>query len=342
MVDTVARKASVLVALGLMASTACGGLSQRQVGDNESGAGGDGASGGNSTGGRGGNGGVGGSVGGSVYTGGVGGGVGGSVYTGGVGGGVGGSVYTGGVGGSVYTGGVGGSFPQAGTGGVGVGGSMPTGGMGTGGVPSDPYAIPWEWDGYVSPKRNIFGLEGGFYFATDCTSTAERNLPCTEGDPILSGPDGQFGWALSETVACARGKAPQVIIDPTTGVPAYELQWGALLGIAMNQQGESVFDARARGIVGFAFDLSGVAPPTLRVNVVTPETLGASHFVTVPVTPFSQNALIFGEALQGTWVVNPAALDMSRVSAIEFHVSTNSAIPTEFDFCISNLRAILQ
>jgi hypothetical protein len=330
MVDSVARRANVLVALGLAASTACGGLSQRQVGDNESGAGGDGASGGNATGGRGGTGGVG-----ADYTGGVGGSVGGSVYTGGVGA-VGGSMYTGGsggVGGSVYTGGVGGVGAGY-TGGV--GGNVPTAG-----APSYPFgSIPWESDGYISANRNIAGLEGGFYFATDCTSAAERNLPCTEGDPGLSGPDGQYGWALSETVACARGKAVHVVADPATGVPAYELQWGALLGIAMYEPGDSVYDATARRVIGFAFDLSGVAPPELRVNVVTPETIGASHFVTAPVTPFSQQTLFFADAWQGSWIANPSALDTTRVSAIEFHVSTNTSGPTAFDFCISNLRVI--
>jgi hypothetical protein len=319
MVDSVARRANVLVALGLAASTACGGLSQRQVGDNESGAGGDGASGGNATGGRGGTGGVG-----ADYTGGVGGSVGGSVYTGGVGGSVGGSVYTGGVGGvgAGYTGGVGGNVP-------------------TGGVPSNPYgSIPWESDGYISSNRNIAGLEGGFYFAKDCPSAAERNLPCTESDPGLSGPDGQYGWAVSETVACARGKAVQVVADPATGVLAYELQWGALLGIAMYEPGESVYDATARRVIGFAFDLSGVAPLELRVNVVTPETIGAPHFVTALVTPFSEHTLLFSDARQGSWIVNPSALDTSRVSAIEFHVSTDAWAPKAFDFCISNLRVI--
>jgi hypothetical protein len=320
----------VLMALGIAASTACGGMSQRHVGGDESGAGGDGASGGNATGGRGGSFTTGGSDdGGASFTGGVA----GSVYAGGSGA-VGGSVYTGG------SGAVGGSFPIAGTGGVGVGGSVPVGGMGTGAAPSDPYAIPWERNGYVSPARNIFGLEGKFYFATDCSSTQGR-LPCTEGDLSLLGPDGQYGWALSDAVACARGKAPQVVADPNSGMLAYELQWGALLGIAIFQSGDSVFDAKARGIAGFAFDVSGVAPPTLHVNIVTPETIGASHFMAIS-GPFRQHALIFAEAQQGSWVVNPSVLDTTRVSAIEFHVPTNSAIPNGFDFCIMNLRAIVQ
>jgi hypothetical protein len=346
MVDSVARRASVLVALGIAASTGCGGISQRHVGDNESGAGGDVGSGGNPTGGRGGKGGVG-ANGGSVATGGgddggstFTGGVGGSGYTGGSGA-VGGSVYTGGsgaVGGSVYTGGngaVGGSFTIGGTGGV------PVGGMGTGAAPSDPYAIPWEWSGELLPEKNSFGLAGNLYFSTDCSDT-EGRLPCTLGDPSLQGPDGKHGWATSSTVVCARGTAPQVVVDPNTGAPAYELQWGALLGIGMYQPGGNVFDAKAHGIVGFHFELFGVAPADLRVYVLTPETIGISHFVTIPVTASSQHKVLFAEALQGAWVTNPSALDVSRLSGIDFHVYTNTVGPRAFDFCIMNLRAIVQ
>jgi hypothetical protein len=334
MVDSVAKRAGVLVALGLAASTACGGISQRNVGDdNESGSGGDGASGGNPTGGRGGKGGVG-ADGGSFTTGGS--DDGGSTFTGGVGGAVGG---TGAVGGS-FTGGsgaVGGSF-TGGTGGVGVGGSMPVAGAASGGAASNPYAIPWDFSGYVAPERNILGLAGGLYFSNDCRIN-DGTLPCTERDPKLVGPDGEYGWAVSEVVACARGTAPQVVADPSTGEPAYQLQWGALLGIAMYQPEDSVFDATAHGIAGFTVDIVGVAPADLRINLVTPETIGVSHFITV-ILPTSTQTILFTDVLQGNWVSGPVPFDPTRLSSIEFHVYTNATSPKPFDFCITNLQAV--
>jgi hypothetical protein len=82
-----------------------------------------------------------------------------------------------------------------------------------------------------------------------------------------------------------------------------------------------------------------VAPSNLRVNVVTPETIGSSHFVTIALPAFGQ-AVLFSDALQGAWVTTPTPLDTSRLSSIELHVHTDAAAPKPFDFCITNLRGI--
>jgi hypothetical protein len=327
MVEPAARRACVLWALGVFAMTACGGISERHVGDNEGGSGGDGGTGGPATGGRGGKG-VG-AIGGSSATGG---GVdGGSTFTGG----------TGATGGSGANGGKGAFGGTAGTtaGWSSSGGTVPVGGFPSGGAPSNPYAIPWYESGYVSPEANLFGIEGQLYFATDCESASVSNLPCTQPNNSLLGPDGQYGWAVSSTVACARGIATQVSVDPVTGFPAYDLQWGVLLGIRLYQPGLEVFDAKAYGVGGFLVDIAGVAPGDLRVNVVTLETVGTAHFVTLP-TQQRDAAILFDQAQQGAWIPNPVPLDTSRITGIEFHVYTNANAPQPFDFCISNLRAI--
>jgi hypothetical protein len=330
MVESAVRRAFVLSALGLAAMTACGGISERHVGDNESGSGGDDGTGGTSTGGRGGRGGngVGGGVGangGNSATGGS--DDGGSTFTGGTGG-TGGSVG-GGTDGGTFTGGNGALGGTAGT--------VPIGGSPSGGTPSD-YPIPWQWNGYIAPETNVFGVSGRFYFSTDC-STAAPDLQCTRGDAGLVGGDGQEGWSVSQSVACARGVAPQVTNDPGTGSPAYDRQWGALLGIMLYPPDQGVFDAQAHGVAGFRVDIAGIAPSDLRVNVVTRETMGNSHFVVLPV-PSRDAPILFDEALQGAWVPNPVPLDTSRLIGIEFHVYTNASAPKPFDFCISNLRAL--
>lgn len=337
MVDPL-RRASVLVALGFAASTACGGISHRDVGDNESGAAGDDGSGGRGSGGKGGStGGTGVDDGGASFTGGSG-GAGGSITTGGVGA-DGGSFTAGGT----FTGGngaMGGNFTTGGAGGsVSTGGTVPVAGSSSAGAPSDPYAIRWQGDGTILPETNLFGIEGKLYFATDCASTTGSGLGCTQPDPNLVGPDGQPGWAVSDTVACARGVAPMVEADPVTGLPAYDRQWGALLGISLGQAGNPVFDAKAYGIVAFSVDVIGVAPPDVRVNFVTPETQGASHFITTFV-PAPNRIYRFDEALQGSWVPQPVPLDVTRLSSVEFHVYTDATAPKPFDFCVTNLRAI--
>jgi hypothetical protein len=322
MVEPAARRACVLWALGVFAMTACGGISERHVGDNEGGSGGDGGTGGSATGGRGGKG-VG-AIGGSSATG---------------GGDDGGSTFTGGTGATGGSGANGGKGAFGGTAGTTAGWSSSGGTVPSGGAPSHPYAIPWYESGYVSPEANLFGIEGQLYFATDCESASVSNLPCTQPNNSLLGPDGQYGWAVSSTVACARGIATQVSVDPVTGFPAYDLQWGVLLGIRLYQPGLEVFDAKAYGVGGFLVDIAGVAPGDLRVNVVTLETVGTAHFVTLP-TQQRDAAILFDQAQQGAWIPNPVPLDTSRITGIEFHVYTNANAPQPFDFCISNLRAI--
>jgi hypothetical protein len=299
MVEPAARRAWALWALGVFAMTACGGISERHVGDNE---GGDGGTGGPSTGGRGG---------------------------------------TGATGGHAANGGKGAFGGTAGTmaGGSSSGGTVPVGGLPSGGAPSHPYAIPWYESGYVSPEANRFGTEGHLYFATDCESASVGNLPCTQPNTSLLGPDGQYGWAVSSSVACARGIATAVIADPVTGIPAYDRQWGVLIGIRLYQPGLEVFDAKAYDLDGFLVDIAGVAPGDLRVNVVTLETIGTAHFVTLP-TQQRDAAILFHQAQQGAWVPNPVPLDTSRIIGLEFHVYTNAVAPQPFDFCISNLRAM--
>jgi hypothetical protein len=247
------------------------------------------------------------------------------------------------VGGS-FTGGsgaVGGSFTggTGGTGGVGVGGSIPVAGTGAGAAPSDPYAIRWDTNGYVSPGTNAFGIEGSFYFATDCMTTGAE-LRCTQPDRNLIGPDGQYGWAASSGVACARGTTAQVTND-ATGMPAYDRQWGAILGLSLWQEGSVVFDAKAHGIFGFVVDVFAVGPPNLRINVVTPTTVGSSHFISVA-PPVVDQPILFSQVLQGSWVQNPVPFDSAQISNLEFHVHTNASAPTPFDFCVENLRVVTQ
>jgi hypothetical protein len=201
----------------------------------------------------------------------------------------------------------------------------------------DPYAISWQETGDIDPTTNVFGVEGSFYFATDCESAAIANLPCTVLDTGLLGGDGQYGWTVNESRACARGVAPQVMGDPSTGDPTYDQQWGALLGIELHDPDRDVFDANAHGIVGFKVDIAGTAPSDLRVNLLSPETVEAPHFVT-PRVP-SRDALIrIGQAAHDYSV----PLDFSRLGAVEFQVYTNASAAKPFDFCISNLRAILE
>jgi hypothetical protein len=322
-VASLARTSLALLAVAL----SCGGKSVRYVEEATGGEGDDPTTGGrsgSSNGGRGGSGAVdpfGGTSGTSgAFTGGT--------FTGGSAGtlAVGGTAFTGG------TSGTGGTIPRGGTSFTGG-----TAGTGTGGCYSGPEPVlVWDRYGSIFPNQNLYGLNGGWYTFDDCDDAVLVGLPCTVRSPALIGPDGEYGWTVARTTTvCASGSAPRVEIGPD-GVPAYAIQWGFGMGFSLN--GGAPFDAVSQCIRGFVFELFGTAPATLRVNVVTPKTLGESHFVE---TPLSSMAFVdFASARQGSWVVNPVPLDITQVTDIQFHVYTNEATTTPFNFCVNNVRAL--
>jgi hypothetical protein len=243
-------------------------------------------------------------------------------------------------GGTTGTGGtipVGGTFPggTSGTGGTSFTGG--TAGTGTGGCYSGPEPIiPWDFDGAIYYDTNPYGINGGWYTFDDCSTAISAGLPCTVRNPMLKGPDGDPGWLVQEPVTvCASGTAPRVMIGPD-GTPAYGLQWGFGMGFSVN--GGAPFNAASQCVRGFYFELSGTAPVTLRINVVTPTNIGESHFVETALSPMA--FVDFASARQGSWVANPTRLDITQITDIQFHVYTNEAMATPFNFCVRNVRAL--
>jgi hypothetical protein len=262
-------------------------------------------------------------------------------------GGAGGGAGTGGKAGS-GAGGTGGSASTAGSSGVGdsnttagkgggggtAGDDGTSGSSGEGGGASD--AITWNNRGVIAPTGNDFGIQGSWFFRTDCPDAMPENLPCTIPDPSLVGPDMLPGWTVLPSQVCAKGTAPQVVME------SYELEWGAELGFELNDG--AAFDAEAAGIRGFTFDIASQVvpawPPTLRVSYVTTQTTSdTAHFMEVQLPASSPN-LLFSNALQGSWVTNPIPLDASAITAVTFRVYTNVSAPKPFDFCVSNARVL--
>jgi len=311
-VASLARTSLVLFAVAV----ACGGKSIRyEEGDDGTGGEGDDPS----TGGRGGSGAVD-PFGGTSFTGGT--------FTGGTSGTI-------SVGGTSFTGGRGG---QGGT--VPIGGTSFTGGTaGKGGCPGNAGTYPvitWDFYGTIHYNQNPYAINGGWYTFDDCGDASLVGLPCTVRSPTLIGPDGNRGWAIATSMAvCASGTAPRVQIGPD-GVPAYGSQWGFGMGFSLN--GGGPFNAAAACIRGFQFELTGNAPATLRINVVTPKTVGESHFTE---TALSRSSFVdFGAVRQGDWVQNPSPLDLTQIMDIQFHVYTNEQTPTPFEFCVNNVRVL--
>lgn len=204
---------------------------------------------------------------------------------------------------------------------------------GEGGALSD--AVTWDIQGNISANTNDFGIRGRWFLKTDCADAAPASIPCTSPNPSLMGPDAQLGWTVDSTRVCAKGVATQVIMEN------YDLEWGVRLGFELNRS--RPYDADARGIRGFAFDIVSQAipaqPATLLVAYSTASTVKNPHFVTVTL-PSQDRTVLFDDALQGSWVTTVVPLDTTELTSVDFWVFTSIAAPKPYDFCVSNVRVL--
>jgi hypothetical protein len=276
----------------------------------------------------------------------------------GVGGGS-GSASVGGSGGTestdeAGTGGVSTSPPPGGSGGAGgdgapignagLGGGSPggAGSSGTAGSGGWLYAEPVAWidTGWVDPSTNAVSIQGGWTPVDDCGSAIPLGVPCTTWDPSLDSA-GHPGFLVDPTQACIRGVAAQVEDGH------YGPQWGAALALPLNTEAEvqaplGAYDALAHRVHGFVFNVTGTAPANIRVNVVTVnETVNLHHKEFALGTP--EIVVRWDDPLftQGFWVQNPEPFEVHQILNLLIQVATNESAPTPFDFCISNLRALV-
>lgn len=198
-------------------------------------------------------------------------------------------------------------------------------------------ALVWDQTGFVAPATNPFAIQGPFYFYSDCEPPS--GLPCTAPDPALTGADGKAGWSASADHVCAKGTAVQV------QDMMFSAQWGAGLALDLNSEGgepgapavKGTFNLVQAGIVGFAVDISGAAPASVRVNLTMPGLDDSNFFVAkVPGT----TTFNLSQVKQGNWVTSKTPLDATKVEAIQFQIATVASAPTPFDFCIDGIRAL--
>jgi hypothetical protein len=215
-------------------------------------------------------------------------------------------------------------------------GASGAGGAG-GGPAQEGTPLLWDAQGFVAADRNAFGIQGPFYFYSDCEPAS--GLPCTAPDPTLTGADGKPGWSVDATRACLKGTAVQV----TGGM--FAAQWGAGLALDLNSKGgepgvpaeKGTLDLEHAQILGFSVDISGTAPARVRVNLTMPG-VADSSFVEASVPGTTSVAI--AKAKQGSWVTSKTPLDPTKIEAIQFQVFTNAASPTPFDFCVNAIRVV--
>jgi len=160
--------------------------------------------------------------------------------------------------------------------------------------------------------------------------------------------------------ACMAGTAAKVDLTCTPTPPAvdcYGQTFGALIGLNLNQPLDTTLtpptgaEARpfdASKLKGFYFEISGntvPAPAALRFKVDD----GTTEFCTPPSVKIKigGNTVLFSDLVTQCWKIGagqnePLGTSQSKLIKLAWHVLTNTASTVPFDFCVSNIRALLK
>jgi hypothetical protein len=257
------------------------------------------------------------------------------------------------------TGGAGGTGAGAGagagaTGGTGVGatggGTAGAGGSGGGGVPSEGVPLTPDAGGWVDGASNTLGIQGAMFAYADNTTKMTMEGTCPEGADcetpftVVVGPP---------PAVCIKGEAAKVNMMCTPEPPAtdcYGTYWGAAIGLNLNQPIDPTtmmgadpqpYDAATMGIKGFTFEINGATVPTsLRFKVED----ASGEYCTTSATPvvLGANTFTFDQLVTECWTTGGTPASGNGLLKIAWQVVTNATGAVPFDFCVSNVRAVLQ
>jgi hypothetical protein len=245
-----------------------------------------------------------------------------------------------------------------GTGGSGAGGS------GAGGAASSIDIKP-DASGWVQADTNTLGIQGAWYSYADSIGKAgappgdcqskgmHTDAECSVVKAPLPG-----GFPNTDGKMCTEGTVAKVInlVSGGTG-PDYDNVWGAGIALDLNNSGadagnvSSPFNATAKGVVGFSFDIDATPLSGLRVEFPTPTTTaganywgaaanGNGKYPNSPVKP-GTNTIKWADVTSPD-TAKVAAFDATQVLAVQFHVPANTTSSGDYKFCISNLKALTQ
>jgi hypothetical protein len=233
----------------------------------------------------------------------------------------------------------------AGTGNTGnAGGSM--GGSGGTGTVAEGVPLP-ILNGWVDASEAI-GIQGAIFAYGDATSKMGMVEKFMEADACISGTAAKVD---TMSTACTS----MMFTPPATD--CYGEYWGAAIGLNLNQPIDPdtmkgvdpplTFDAGAKAITGFAFEIKGDTVPTsLRFKVENASgefcNIGAVKSVMK-----GANSFKFSELHTKCWekketaMMNPTAeTGKTNLIKIAWQVVTNTTAAVPFDYCVSNVRAL--
>ena len=235
-----------------------------------------------------------------------------------------------------------------GGGGKGGGGSTGTG-VSVDLTPSDK--------GYIDPTMNSLGVVGTWYAYGDgldsagtahgdCQTAGHPDAACSK---ILMPAPGSFPnvggkMCTNGTVAVVADKVGMV------GMPDYGKIWGAGIAVDLNNAGgltaRGTFDAVAKKVVGFSFDLDMKPLAGIRVEAQTVPTDGTepgndywgatSSYPTSPV-------VVGTNTVKWSNITGPKGhvFDPTKLEGLQFHVPATTSSGGPYSFCISNLKLLM-
>jgi hypothetical protein len=234
---------------------------------------------------------------------------------------------------------------------TGNGGSAPgTGGSGTpgmggagGGASSDCTMSPvgcmgmgaalTPWDGWVDAETNGLGIQGSFFVASDADGGGSSTVT-----PSFMGAD-----------ICVSGVAAQIGVD-AQGIATYARDWGVAVGFTLAQSEEDPTplpwsrSTLEGSVIGFSFALTGpIIPGGLRFVVQGTDVVESYCGAVFNLEGARQDMLFAGLESEcwnpGLGATMPAD---TRLNGLQWSITTNEAASVPFDFCIFDLRAILE
>lgn len=238
-------------------------------------------------------------------------------------------------------------------------GSSKTGGDGGGG--GSGIALVPSNDGFYD-GTNEAGILGAWYAYGDWyggTPTMAGNGDCpvkgmfTQADcSSITMPTPGQPFANTGGKMCASGTAAKVVMSQ------YSAIWGTGIGFDMNNAGndggtgqKGAWDATAHNVTGFSFHID--MPPTggqMRVEFPTNATPGTTDINAAywggagqnlsPISKTDDYSFHWADVGGPMYLASPMAFDKTKILSMQFHVVTNTSSTIDFNYCISNLRAL--
>ena len=202
-------------------------------------------------------------------------------------------------------------------------------------------------DGRVARESNVLQIQGAVYAYADSTSAMSMTADFTGSNACIQGTAAKVDQTSQQCLS-------KVFTPPA--LDCYGEFWGAAIGMNLNQPIDSVTmmagepaPYNASALKGFAFQISGSAVPAPKDLRFQVESADGQMFCNVPTIKLKlgQNLVRFSDLVSECFR-SPAPTQPSAESAqssllrISWHVLTNTWSEVPYDFCVSDIRAIVK